>query len=203
MGEGRRRSGNDEREEEVDPPTSHTGESIIDTEMASMMSGTVWQEVGEVLEGTTDAIDDGIRRRPLLEAAEPGDRLRTSDPTTGEGGGGGETSNQETAMEEEESTTVGGSASGATPGPSTSSSGATGGEEGGASIPPALQQLPETIDREVLAALPENIQQEILAQHAREQRAREARREGFATAISPEFLSALPPNIQEEVCTMY
>lgn len=176
------------RDAEVEPPTSHTGENIVDTESASMMSGTLWQEVGEVL--PQESSGEG---RELLEPSEPQNQSAQSPGRTSGGEGdaaSGDSTAQENAMEEEESATVGASVSDATGGSSTAAA---------ANIPPALQQLPDTIDHDVLAALPDNIQQEILAQHAREQRARQARREGFATSISPEFLSALPPNIQEEV----
>ena len=143
-----------------------------------MIGGRPWPEVGEMFQQSGGG--------HLLESVDPPDGV--------EGEGGGE-------MEQEEGVTVGGGRGGGTP----SSTAATTGSTGTATastvdvMPPALQQLPDTIDSDVLAALPDHIQQEILAQHAREQRARQAQREGFTTSISPEFLSALPPNIQEEV----
>ena len=156
------------------------------------MSGTLWQEVGELLPQESSG-EGGT----MLEPSEP-QNVSAESPGRTLGGAGvvgtsGDSTSQENAMEEEESATVGAAVSGATGTSSTST------EAAAANVPPALQQLPDSIDHDVLAALPENIQQEILAQHAREQRARQARREGLATAISPEFLSALPPNIQEEV----
>ena len=176
-----------DEEQQVEPPTSHTGENIVDTESASMISGTLWQQVGEVLPQSSG--EGG-----LLESAGSVDVSAGSPGRTGgnRGGSGEQVSQENTMDDEEESATVGASASGATA-TNTASEAAT------ANMPPTLQQLPDTIDHEVLAALPDSMQQEILAQHAREQRARQAQREGFATTISPEFLSALPTNIQEEV----
>ena len=185
-------SDNTRIEDEVEPPTSHTGENVVDTESASMLSGTLWQQVGEVLPQDNSGDSEG---RSLLEPALSQD----ISPTRAAGGedGGEDLVSQENQMDEER-TTVGGSTSDATA-TSSSTASAAASAAASANIPPNLQQLPDTIDHEVLAALPETIQQEILAQHEREQRARQAQREGFATAISPEFLSALPPNIQEEL----
>lgn len=163
--------------------TPHAGEGVVAEESirVSVIAGRPWPEVGEIFEqGGSEG---------LLEPAE-NVNVSSVDVETAQSGSStvnapssGERMPQNSAMEE-----------GATVGTS-----AVATSTGASNIPPTLQQLPDTIDQDFLAALPDHIQQEVLAQHAREQRARQARQEGFTTSISPEFLSALPPNIQEEV----
>lgn len=152
-----------------------------ETGRASVIAGRPWPEVGEIFaqggggEGLLEPVPSASMNVGVSE-------VRSGNAATSE-----QQRSQSSAAEE--GATVG------TQSGIAASSGAT------ANVPSNLQQLPDTIDREVLAALPEHIQQEVLSQHAREQRARQARQEGFSTTISPEFLSALPPNIQEEVST--
>ena len=157
--------------------SSQAEENVValETGRTSMIEGRPWPEVGELFQ----------------QSVVGGEQ-------SGVGDGAGTSEDQRSAMEEgEEGGTVGGATAS-----TVAASSSTASADAAASLPPTLQQLPDTIDREVLAALPDHIQQEVLAQHAREQRARQAQQEGFSTTISPEFLAALPPNIQEEVGTL-
>lgn len=173
--------------------TPHAGESTVaeETIRVSVIAGRPWPEVGEIFEQGRVGGSEGL----LEPASSSTENVTVSldDVETSQSGSStvnvsssGEQAPQSSAMEE--GATVGTSAI------------ATSSGSAASNIPPTLQQLPDTIDQDFLAALPDHIQQEVLTQHAREQRARQARQEGFTTSISPEFLSALPPNIQEEVC---
>lgn len=174
--------------------TPHAGEDTVaeETIRVSVIAGRPWPEVGEIFEQGRVGGREGL----LEPASSSSENVNVSLADVENSQSGSSTVNVSTSGEQvpqssamEEGATVG------TSGVATSSG------SGASNIPPTLQQLPDTIDQEFLAALPDHIQQEVLAQHAREQRARQARQEGFTTSISPEFLSALPPNIQEEVST--
>lgn len=174
--------------------TSHARDGVVaeETVRVSVIAGRPWPEVGEIFEqGRVEGSEGSLEPVPSSTGnvcVSSTEAVTTqAGSTTVSAPTSGEQRSQDSAMEE--GTTA-----------DTSSGVATATDSTASTVPPTLQQLPETIDEEFLAALPDHIQQEVLAQHAREQRARQARQEGFSTSISPEFLSALPPNIQEEVC---
>lgn len=174
-------------------PQTEENPIALETGTASVIGGRPWPEVGEIF-NQGSSVGGGH----LLESVDPSNALDVA-PADGTAVTEAQQSDE---MEQEEGATIGGGVGGAASSTTTTTTSTSSITTAAAeNMPPALQQLPDTIDREVLAALPGHIQQEVLAQHAREQRARQARQEGFSTTISPEFLSALPPNIQEEVIT--
>ena len=181
-------SGSEPREQGTSTSLTEGNPTALETGTASVIRRP-WPELDEIFNRSTSG-----RGGHPLESADPPNALDVAPP---DGSAVTEPPQQSDEMEQEEGATIGGSAASSTVTATTTTSSAT--TAAAENMPPALQQLPDTIDREVLAALPDHIQQEVLAQHAREQRARQARQEGFSTTISPEFLSALPPNIQEEV----
>ena len=160
---------------------AEAGERVVaeETEETSVVDGHPWPVVGEVY-------GQGMGAERDLEQLPRSALAGTIHPLVSESGQSSRVTITATAEEGR-----GGSDEAATTGATAMSS-----ASGAASL---AQQLPESIDQEVLAALPDSIRQEVLAQHAREQRARQAQQEGFSSSISPEFLAALPPNIQEEV----